>query len=380
MMASRLFRSPFAAGFECSSHRRADGRRLDCLASTVHDRLYAADYEAVARHDLRTARDGFRWYLIERMAGHYDWSSVRPMLRAARSSGLQVIWDLCHYGWPDWLDIWSPAFIESFARFCSAAAVLVAEESGEPPFVCPINEMSYFAWAGTDGSLMNPLAPGRSHALKRRLVEATIAAIDAVREVAPAARFLHAEPCVNIIATNPELAEAAEVWRVAQFEALDMLAGRLSPELGGGAAYLDVVGVNFYPDNQWIHEGSTIPLGLHGYRPFRDMLAEVHRRYNRPMMVSETGAEGSGRAAWLHYVCGEVEVARAAGVPVEAICLYPILDYPGWNDERLCQVGLFTLPDRDDCRATHEEVALELRRQQNAWDARLQSSRDVCSA
>ena len=365
MTADPLFRSPFAAGFECSSHRRADGRRVDCLASTAHDRLYAADYDAVARHGLRTVRDGFRWHLVETKAYRYDWTSVRPMLKAARSSGLQVIWDLCHYGWPDGLDIWSPAFIERFARYAGAAAAMVSEESGEAPFVCPINEMSYFAWAGSDGGLMNPLAPGRGDALKRRLVEATVAAIDAVRAVAPEARVLHAEPCVNIVAGSPDSAEAAKGWHLAQYEALDMLAGRLVPEVGG-AEYLDVVGVNYYPDNQWIHEGSTVPLGLHTYRPFRDMLAEVHSRYGRPMMVSETGAEGSGRAAWLHYVCGEVDAARAAGVPVEAVCLYPILDYPGWSNDRPCEVGLFAQPDAHGRRAVHEDLAAELRRQQGA--------------
>ena len=364
MTAEPLFKSFFAGGFECSSHRRADGRRVDCLASTAHDRFHATDYAALADHGLRTARDGLRWHLIDAEPGGYDWSGVRPMLRAARQEGVQVIWDLCHYGWPDGLDIWSQAFVERFARYAAAAAALVAEDSGEPPFLCPINEMSYWAWAGTDAGLMNPLAPGRGAALKRRLVEATVAAIDAVRAVAPQARFLHAEPCVNIVASRPQDAAEAEAWHLAQFEALDMLAGRLAPELGGAPDYLDVVGVNYYPDNQWFHEGSTIPLGSHAYRPFRAMLAAVHARYGRPMMVSETGAEGTARPAWLHYVCAEVDAARNAGVPLEAVCLYPILDYPGWSDDRPCDVGLFTAPDAGGSRAVHADLAVELGRQQ----------------
>jgi hypothetical protein len=32
------------------------------------------------------------------------------MLKAARHAGLGVIWDLCHYGYPDWLNIWWDAF------------------------------------------------------------------------------------------------------------------------------------------------------------------------------------------------------------------------------------------------------------------------------
>ena len=364
MAAKPLFRSFFAGGFECSSHRRADGRRVDCVASTGHDRLRVADYGALAEHGLRTARDGLRWHLIDREAGCYDWTGVRPMLRTARDHGVQVIWDLCHYGLPDGLDIWTDAFVERFAGFAAAAAAVIAEESGAPPFLCPINEMSYWAWAGTDAGLMNPFTPGRGDALKRRLVAGTIAAIDAVRAVAPEARFLHAEPCVNIVAARPEDAAAAEIWHLAQFEALDMLAGRIAPELGGAPTYLDVVGVNYYPDNQWYHDGSTIPLGLHAYCPFRDMLAAVHARYGRPMMVSETGAEGTARPAWLHYICAEVAAARNAGVPLEAVCLYPILDYPGWSNDRPCDVGLFTAPDASDRRAVHVDLAAELARQQ----------------
>jgi hypothetical protein len=83
------------------------------------------------------------------------------------------------------------------------------------------------------------------------------------------------------------------------------------------------VGVNFYSDNQWTLGGSTVGFGHHLYRPFRSMLAEVHDRYGRPVLVAETGAEGTARAAWLHYVASEVRAALEDGVPVEGICLYP---------------------------------------------------------
>src|SRR5918995_5987099 len=123
-----LFRSFFLGGFECSSHRRSDGRRLDLLAATGHDRFVRDDYRALAHHGLATARDGFRWHLIETKPDRYDWSSALPMLRAARESGVQIVWDLCHYGWPDDVDIWSPHFIDRFARFAMAAARIVRAE------------------------------------------------------------------------------------------------------------------------------------------------------------------------------------------------------------------------------------------------------------
>ena len=123
---SDLFQSFFVGGFECSSHRRRDGRRLDLLASTCHDVNAGADYRALAQHGIRTVRDGLRWQLIERVPGHYDWSSFLPMLHAARQTGTQVIWDLLHWGWPDDLDIWSPAFVTRFGRFAKAAAEVLS--------------------------------------------------------------------------------------------------------------------------------------------------------------------------------------------------------------------------------------------------------------
>jgi len=120
------------AGFECSCHLNSCHKRLDMMAAVGHDRYVAEDYARLREVGIATARDGVRWHLIER-AGCYDWSSWIPMLRAAREAGVQVIWDLCHYGWPDGLDIFSAAFVERFARFAGQAAQ-VQREHGEGPF------------------------------------------------------------------------------------------------------------------------------------------------------------------------------------------------------------------------------------------------------
>lgn len=339
-----MFGSFLLGGFECSSHRRHDGRRLDLLASSGHAAWCARDYQTLASLGLKGARDGLRWHLIEARPNRYDWASFLPMLRAARDAGLRIAWDLCHYGWPDDVDIWSPAFVDRFATFAGAVARLVCDETGDTPIFCPVNEISFWAWAGGDVARMNPNAHGRGAELKRQLVRAAIAAIEAVRDEAPHARFLYAEPAIHVDggAGGPEQLRAAEAYRLSQFEALDMISGRLAPQLGGAPEYLDLVGVNYYPENQWYLNGGTIPMGHHAYRPFSDILQEVYDRYGRPLLVAETGAEGSGRAAWLHYVAAETLSAVRRGVPVGGICVYPILDCPGWANDRLCPVGLLS--------------------------------------
>ena len=355
----------FLGGFECSALRRPDGHRLDLLAATDHDRLCAGDFGMLRRHGMASARDGLRWHLIETAPGRYDWSSLLPMVRAARQAGVRVIWDLCHYGWPEGLDIWSGAFVERFARFAAAAARVVEAEAGHPPILCPVNEISYWAWAGGETGRFGPAASGRGAELKRQLVRASIAATAAVRAAVPEARFIHAEPAIHVVAgtAEPDAVAAAERHRISQFEALDMVSGRLAPELGGGPDMIDVVGVNYYPDNQWYAGGATIPLGHHAYRPLRAILAEVEARYGRPLIVSETGAEGTAKPAWLHYVGGEVRAARRAGVAVEGICLYPVLDYPGWEDDRPCDVGLFSAADAQGRRRVDPDFGDELARQ-----------------
>jgi beta-glucosidase/6-phospho-beta-glucosidase/beta-galactosidase len=360
------FSSVFLAGFECSSHRRWDHERLDMLEVTGHDRLCESDYAIAARHGMRAARDGFRWHLIEKEQGQYDWSSVRPMLQAARRQGTRVIWDLCHYGYPDWLDPWSAAFPESFARFCAAAVEQIRAETGEAPLICAVNEISFWAWLGGKEGKINPHGIERAHEFKRQLVKTALAGIKAARSADPETVVICAEPLINIVRdTNEEVdIEAAKAYHQAQYEAVDLTLGRMEPELGGFMDALDFIGVNFYPHNQWRIRGGFVPLGHHDYEPLASLLREVYERYGKPLLIAETGAEHSARPAWISYVCQEVRQALQAGVPIAGICLYPVTEYRGWDNERICQVGLFCNPDQSGNRAVYQPLARELERQQ----------------
>jgi hypothetical protein len=338
----RLFRSFLQGGWECSSHRLRTGRRLDVIASTRHDANAEADYRQLGGLGIRTMRDGLRWHLVERVPGVHDFASWRPMLAAACATGTEVIWDLLHYGWPDDLDIWRPAFVDRFAAFARAAARLHRDETDAVPFWCPINEISFFGWAGGDVAYLNPFVRGRGYELKVQLARAAIAATHALRDVDPRARFLLAEPLIAIH-HDPDTGRPrseAEGWHDAQFQAADLMAGRLWPQIGGEPGLLDVVGANYYPSNQWIHGGAPIGPEHPLHRPLGDLLFELHARTGRPVLLSETGTEGSARGPWLAMVAKETARARTRGVPVEGICLYPVANHLGWDDDRLCENGL----------------------------------------
>ncbi len=361
-----LFQSFFLGGFECSAHRIHSGKRRDLIHATNHDKFVLADYRRLREIGVLTARDGLRWHLIEKTPYRYDFSTVLPMVRAAQEVGIQVIWDLFHYGWPDDLDIFQPEFVQRYRAFAAAFTHLLANETDSIHFLSPVNEISYFSWAGGDAGYLNPFVFERSFELKAQLVRAAIEGIEAIWDVLPTARIVHADPVINVIAdpAHPQARQNAEAYRLAQYQGWDMLSGRLWPLLGGHEKYLDILGVNYYDNNQWIYDGPFIDVTHPLYRPFSDILTEVYARYGRPLFISETGVEGDMRAEWLRYIGEQVHTTMMAGVPVEGICLYPICDYPGWDDERRCHTGLWGYADEQGERELHEPLVDELRRQQ----------------
>ncbi|HEV2132331.1 MAG TPA: hypothetical protein VGR27_14545, partial [Longimicrobiaceae bacterium] len=291
-----------------------------------------------------------------------------------QKAGVRVIWDLCHYGWPDDLDLFRPEFVERFAAFAGACARLLTSETGEAPWVVPMNEISFFGWAAGEVGYIYPFQRARGDELKAQLVRAAIAGIEAIWDVDRRARVIHADPVIHVLPDpdQPHSEAVAAAYRQAQFHAWDMLSGHHAPELGGDPKYLDVVGVNYYPHNQWVYRENVgfnpafaIARTDPRYRPFRLLLHEVWERYRRPLFIAETGAEGAARPDWLRYIGREVRAAMREGVPIEGICLYPIVNHPGWDDDRHCHNGLWDYADEEGERETYEPLAQELRRQQH---------------
>ena len=361
-----MLRSFLIGGFECSTHLRTDGRRLDLIASTRHDARALEDYRLLQRHGMDTCRDGLRWHLIERAPGRYDWSSWLPMLRAQRATGIEIIWDLLHWGYPPDLDIWSPRFVDRFAAFARAAARVAADVGVSGGWWVAVNEMSFWSWAGGDTGGWPPFAHGRGYELKVQLARAAIAATAEVRTVDPAARFATSEPLIAVRAPNgapPHVVADATGHHEAQYQAVDMLVGMREPQLGGSRQLVDLVGCNHYTNNQWFVGGPPIVPGQPRYTPVRELLTEAHARYRCPVFVSETGCEGSFRSAWLSYVANEVACARDGGAEIVGLCLYPVLDHAGWDDDRPCPNGLFDgLSDRAPYAPLVDEVAAQVAR------------------
>lgn len=362
------FDSFFMAGFECSSHRRRDGVRLDLIKATSHDKHAFKDYALCRKLGFTTLRDGLRWHLIEKSPSKYDWSSWLPMLEAAEEVGVQIIWDLFHYGSPDCIDQAAPDFPERFRDFAMAALEVQQSVSKRPPLVCPLNEINFLSWAVDDG-YFPPVGPKRRGWIKDQLVRTGIAAARAIKESWPKATIVWAEPLIHIAPHDRRRAtiRGAQDNLQGMYEAYDWILGMARPELGGDPSLVDIVGWNFYPHNQWYWRGPTIPMGHHEYRPLADMLVETAGRYKKPLFLSETGAEGTGKPSWLHYVCSEVRDAMSRGCEIRGICWYPITAYPGWDNSRHAETGLLSTVVADGSRHVDERLLAEFEAQRQVF-------------
>lgn len=373
-------------GYEGADHINGSGTPLDTSRLTQHEERADADYAALREFGISCVRESVGWRLVEKQ-GRFDFSSLQSRLDAARNHGIQIVWTFCHYGWPDDVNVFDDMWIERFERFCARTIGFLAEDSRQEwrhgprpvPVYTPINEISFLTWALCETGLIYPNRGDHhadSFAVKKRLVRGAMAGSDVIWKAEPSARLLSIDPMVHIIASaaKPELAMQAMAQRNSQFQAWDMLAGMSEPQLGGHPKYLDLVGINYYHDNQWEFDTQ---LRLHWHlgdsrrMPFRDLLAEAHVRYQRPLVVAETSHIGVGRGTWIGEIATEVTAALQAKIPVLGVCLYPLIDRPDWeNLNHWHNSGLWDL-DRNGAameRRLCVPYALDLKVAQRALD------------
>ncbi len=369
-----IFPTFFLSGFECSTFRWKDQGRRDLVAETQHLERAREDLELLRRLGIAVAREGVPWPFVDR-GGRYDFASIEPILAAVEATGITPIWDLCHYGYPDDLDPFTPAFADRFARYCRAVAEVVVPRTPSPRFFTPINEITFFAFAGGEWGWMAPFLEGEENRdrLRLALCAASIRGAEAIREVDPEARFVHVDPLIMVVPPKdrPDLAdEAREETYEDTFIAWDVLAGKRHPELGGAPEILDIVGVNCYSFGQmeFRETGPHAALGPHDERivPLCDMLTVAWERYGRPIIIGETSGLGDTRASWLEDVMEESLAAVHRGIDLHGVCLFPAVDMPNWHDGKWLHNGIYDLVREGDrlVRTPHAPYVDELRRWQ----------------
>lgn len=339
-MKENVFSSFWMAGYECSDQLNCFGERVDLLESSGHLQILEEDYQSLSLFNIKTVREGIRWSQVEKKPFQYDWNTVIYMFEKAKKKNIQQIWDICHFGFAEDLTPLHPMFARRFSSLCRAFVLLYKKHfPNKLLIVTPINEVSFISWLGGEARGTTPYCNGQGWEVKYNLMKAYIEGISAMKEVDPYIRILTTEPLVNIVApidATEEVKEFAAQDNENQYQATDILCGKLCPELGGKPGFLDIVGFNYYFNNQWENidhiflswkEQSEHP----GWKSLSGLLTQSYERYHRPIVLSETSHAGTDRPDWIQYVGDECNKVLQNNLPLLGVCLYPIIDRTDWD-------------------------------------------------
>jgi len=363
-------------GFECADHQNAFGERIDLVQLTGHDRFINEDYQRLTEVNIKTIREGIRWNFVEKKPFDYDWVQVEEIILNATNNGIQVIWDICHFGFPDDLTPLHPMFARRFSHLCRAFVIKYRSMVPEGELIItPINEVSFLSWLGGDARGTSPYCVNQGWEVKYMLMKAYIEGIEMMKEVDPKVKIMTTEPLINITSQDPadpvSVLEANKKHRE-QFQVLEILTGKMCPELRGKPEYLDMIGVNFYFNNQWTFpEHQFIPWKgqpTNSYwRSLQSLVEEVFTEYGRPIVLSETSIHGEDRHDWIKMIIEQCLKILGSGLPLYGCCIYPIIDRPDWDFPEIWHhSGVWDIPDSTALkRSVHQESLSALQEFQN---------------
>lgn len=329
-----VFKTFFIGGYECADHINRSGERVNLLKVTEHDIRVEEDYRDLLEIDIKVVREGICWSSVETAPYIFDFTEVKHRIEAADKLGVQQIWDLCHFGYPDGLYPTHPHFCDRFVALCDAFTNFYKSVSREQLFVVPVNEISFLSWHSGDVRGTVPFAVNCGWDIKYHLCKAAIMGINRIKSIDPDCRIVLVEPLIKIHPGSEK--DLAHIYNLNQhqFQAMDIIAGRMCPELGGREQNLDILGFNYYWNSQWEHAVGELPWPE--ISPLRSkvsaLLQMAYERYKKPIFISETGHFGVGRAEWIEEITRECVIALNNGVPLLGACIYPVTDRPDWDN------------------------------------------------
>jgi beta-glucosidase/6-phospho-beta-glucosidase/beta-galactosidase len=343
----------FATGIEGSYPTIEHGRwRRDEMESTRHYDLWQRDFELARELGITHIRYGPPIHLLFRGPGQFDWTYSDPQMEDLRELGPEPIVDLCHFGVPSWLgDLQNPEIAPALSEYADAFA-------GRYPWVrfyTPINEMYVCARTSALQGFWNEQQRSEQAFVNAvfNLARASVGMSDAILKRRPEAVFVNSEssefyqPCCP----DPEVERRAAFENERRFLPLDLIYGH--PVSDGMRAYLrehgiddprlaefgdrtvprrSILGVDYYEWNERLvdPEGRPRALGeLFGWYVIAD---QYYRRYQRPMMHTETNRMDANDApSWLWRQWHNVQLLRQSGVPLVGFTWYSLVDQIDWG-------------------------------------------------
>lgn len=348
-------------GFEACNALTEHGHRHDLLHATRHDIHCRSDYRLLKEQGIYTVREGLAWNQIDKAYGQYDFSRFEAMMEIGREEGMQIIWSLNHFDFPEDIDLFSPSFIARFTNYAFEAVKVIRKYEQSELFIIPINEISFLSFMCGEGRWA-PFVRNRSWEAKIQMAKATISAINVIKSNFSRVYFIHCDPVMRRTSRHDapyKVKRFITDFHEVPFQAWDIISGKIHPEFGGSSDLIDVVGLNYYISNQemvsldLLENFAFTSLSLDSkYRiEFYQLIYQVYQRYGKPIVITETGSYGSLRKAWWQQVFVQVKKAFALTIPLKGVCAYPVIDRPDWNGGHLTHSGLWDFePGDPDCK------------------------------
>lgn len=336
---------------------RMGERVLDEFALTHHYQCWKDDLDRCASLGARAIRYGMPWYKVEPAKGRFDWDWADRAIEHACGLGLEIIFDLMHYGVPFWLD--NQFLNTDYEKHVADWAHAVAHRYRDRiRYHTPFNEtLVCTEFAGLRG-MWPPYLRGHDGQVKllRNIARGMTLSIEAIRAARGDAVIVQVDAAGEVIPDTPDLAQAAEIETARTFMGSDLVCGLVGDRhiladwmLRHGMTeadlewhrarpqVLDVVGTNYYPEVsvqrlvRWQDELVRQPVSGRGAGMKRSIRAFAER-YGKPVMVTESSINGTvaERGKWLAEAAVAVAEARAEGLPLVGFTWFPVLDLIDW--------------------------------------------------
>ncbi|WP_025156009.1 family 1 glycosylhydrolase [Leifsonia aquatica] len=326
---------------------------------TAHDTNWRSDIASAAALGATGLRYGVSWPLVHIAPGRFDWSVLDERIAyAVQEEGLTVIADLVHYGTPTWLDgsFADPGFPDALAEFAGAFA---ERYRGVVDHLTPLNEpLTTASFCGLRG-VWPPALTGWDGwtTVTVGIARGVQRAIAAARAANPDVVIVHVEASTIYETGESALRDEVALLRSLATLPTDLVLGRVGDrhpleawvrehgaapehlaELHTGAAEIDLLGVNYYPDLTprvlQIADGAVRQVTANRWSTgLRAVLTEWSARYDLPMLVTETSIEGSAevRRDWLEAAAATVHDLHQEGMDVRGLTWWPLLDFVDWS-------------------------------------------------
>lgn len=377
------------AGAECTVNRTGDEYKDQLVLTGHHDRL--DDLAALKSLGVKALRFPVLWERVSPdRTREPDWSWSDRGLSLLQRLGIRPIVGLVHHGsGPQHTSLLEGSFVEGLAAHALATAQRYPWVQDWTPVNEPLTTARFSALYGywypharDEGAFWTALV---------RQIEATRAAMKAIRSVSPAARLIQTDDLGRTYATSV-LADQAGFDNVRRWMGWDLLCGRVDPQhdlwnrlcaygletslqsLVDDPCPPDVLGINHYltSDRFLDHRLQRYPAHTHGHNALqafadveavrvleppssglRGALEEAWQRYRLPMAITEVhnGCSREEQLRWFAEAWKTAGDLRSRDVDVRAVTAWALYGNSGWNT-LLTEPGLYE-PGAYDMRSGH---------------------------